>query len=129
MRIRAGMTAATAAAAMMLGGCATTALRSYVGGDLQAIAARYGPPTTHTLLPNGTDRFQWVVAYHHTPANSVPLSTFVPLKTASLQARSAAAQAGAIFGGMCVYTVFARHDAAAGTWTVTGFQAPRIDCD
>ena len=121
--------AAIACAAVALGSCASTALKSYVGKDLQSMAQRFGPPTTHTVLPNGTDRFQWVVAFHHTAANAVPLTTFVPLKTASLQSRSAAAQAGAIFGGMCIYTVFARQDGPDGTWKVVGFQQPRIDCD
>ena len=121
--------AAVLTAALMLDGCATTALRSYVGKDLRAVAERYGPPTAHARLPNGTDSFQWVVTHRHTPANSAPLTTFLPLKTASLQARSAAAQAGVLFGGMCIYTVFARRDGPDGPWKVVGFQAPRIDCD
>lgn len=67
--------AAVLGTALALGGCATRALRSYVGKDVQTIAERYGPPAKHTRLPNGTDSFQWVVAYRHTPANSAPLTT------------------------------------------------------
>ena len=75
--------AAVLGTALALGGCATSRLESFVGKDLQAITERYGPPARRAHLPNGTESFQWVVAFRHTQANSAPLTTFLPSKTAS----------------------------------------------
>lgn len=117
------------AAALCLPGCASMALKSYVGRPVSALVERYGQPADQWKLPTGETAFRWVVSASGKPAATQPPDTFLPVDTAPLRQRETAYSAGVLLGGMCIYTVRARWNPDASDWRIVGYNQPRLDCN
>ncbi len=110
---------------VLLAGCATAVLESYVGKSITEPILDYGPPVNAVDLPDGRRAFQWAVnstgVIPVTSTNSATVwgggtSTLVTGTTTNYIPTSS----------QCVYTLYARPQ--GDDWIVTGYREPNFNC-
>lgn len=99
-------------ATLFLTGCASQIMDSYVGKDVTEAILDYGPPVNQLDLPDGSRAFQWKMSGG---------GTFIGTTGGGITT-------GSLFSSDCVYTLFGRKN-PAGSFTVTGYRKPTLDCE
>lgn len=121
---------ATAAAALVLSGCATGIMEGYIGQPVQAGIARYGPPEYVFDMPDGRRAFQWRME----SSTVMPTQTYGQVNIYAPPGSYAQANyhqtttGGQTVTQVCRYTMYARHDAASGAWVFESFEKPSLMC-
>lgn len=111
--------------AVVLSGCASKEMETFVDRDITAVMARHGQPTSEFDLPDGRRAFQWkIVETDYTP-NSVE---WEEEDTESGQRGEVHQSGGYASTSTCYYTFYAKQDGANG-WRVVGFEKPRFECE
>ena len=119
-----------AASAMTISGCATPILKSFVGGDVTNIVARYGPPVNAYDVPGERRRaFQWTMNNSYTSPTTVHTTgSASQIGSTSWLSTTSTVQGGRTSNWTCIYTVYAEPN-ASGSWTVVSFEPPPLQCE
>lgn len=102
-------------------GCASQIMGDLVGKDVSEVVVKYGPPVNSFKMPDGRVAFQW----RQDSAYLMPTSTTY---TGYGNYGTALNSGGAIVSNACYYTLYAVPNSAK-SFTVTGFEKPRLDCE
>ncbi|MCV2892576.1 hypothetical protein [Lentibacter sp. XHP0401] len=106
---------------VMVSGCASEILKSYVGKDVTEVMLEHGAPSNVFKLPDGRVAFQWNKdSYYTTPSNTVVYG--------SGAYATATTYGGGIHSYECVYTIFAKPN-AQDSFTVVDFKEPSLMCE
>jgi hypothetical protein len=92
---------------VLVSGCASTVMEGYVGKDITEVILAEGPPMNKLVLPDGRTAFQWSKT-----VSSISINQY----------------GGYGHNTDCVYTYFAKEN-REGSYTVTGFQSPELECE
>lgn len=118
------------AGALLLSGCATAIMESYVGKPIQQAIIDRGPPDVVMDMPDGRRAFQWRIdssvrmpTTTHGQANIyAPPGAFTNINY------NQTTYGGNVINTTCRYTMYATYDEAQQTWIFVGFEKPRLDC-
>lgn len=114
-----------AALVLTLSGCASHVLKGFVGRDVSAAIARYGPPENVFDLPDGRRAFQWKMVDSYI----VPTETSADnVDTSSGRRETVRTSGGYWKEEVCFYTVYAS-EGVVGNWTIIAFEKPTFDCE
>jgi len=117
--------AAILIAGVTLSGCASHIMNGFVGRDIGAVIARYGPYESSFEMADGRRAFQWRIE----EASMVPTETI----SEDVETRDGTRQTVRTTGGYwqentCFYTMYAVPSQGDG-WTIVGFEKPSLDCE
>lgn len=113
-------------AAVVLSGCASQIMESYVGRSIEEPILDYGPPANVMDLEDGRRAYQW----------RVNQSGAMPMTSPSYATVYSGGGFGTAYGSTttyipysqnCVYTLTAAQQ--GGRWVVDGFRRPTLGCE
>lgn len=111
------------ASAIFLAGCAEQVMDSFVGQDISAVMTQYGPPTASFDMPDGRHAFQWRM----TDEVVMPMTTTYNGYGYGNSMSGYATTTGGYMGTqVCHYTLYTKKNGKS--WTVIGYEPPRIGC-
>jgi hypothetical protein len=119
-------TALIVAMAIVLSGCASQIMESYVGKSVQEPILDYGPPVNVMQLEDGRRAYQWRL----TQSGAVPVSS--PSYATAYGSGGMVTAYGSTttfvpYSQDCVYTLTAREQ--GGRWIVDGYRRPSLACE
>lgn len=110
---------------LALAGCASQIMEGFVGKDISEVQLQYGPPINVMDLPDGRKAFQW----RFDSTTYMPVTTnYTAYGSGNMVSGTAYSYGGGAFTTPCFYTLFAKPNAKK-SFTVVGFQQPRLDCE
>ncbi len=116
--------------ALLLGGCASQVMKSYVGLPLQTIMAKRGPPMIAFDLPDGRRAFQCVLnRSYQMPTTVTNTGQAYPVGNQVWWTQNTQISGGQVIGGRCAYTLYGRWSDAARAWMIEGFEKPPYACE
>lgn len=122
---------------LILTGCATEIMKSYVGKDINEAVFDYGPPVNIIEMSKGKRAYQWtdkatMVVHGATySSGSATGSTSIYGNHASTMINGSGSSyttPSFIDEETCYYTLFAEQSNGE-SWIVTGFRKPRFECE
>lgn len=117
-------------ALLLLTGCASQIMRSYIGKDIREVVLEYGPPANAMDMGDGRRAFQWIMnSTYTTPviANTTGSATTTGYTT--WVNSNTTVSGGQSVSSSCVYTLFATWDEASKSWRVVDFKKPKFMCE
>ncbi|PTW46049.1 hypothetical protein [Rhodovulum kholense] len=120
------MRALTVLFAIVLSGCASQVLNSYVGKPVTEAMLDYGAPSNVIDLEDGRRAYQWTI--HDTGTVAVPTTSTATVYGAGGTATAFGQSTSYVpYSETCVYTLTASQQGKA--WIVDGFRKPRLACE
>ncbi|WP_315836564.1 hypothetical protein [Bradyrhizobium prioriisuperbiae] len=114
----------SALACLVVAGCASQVMKSYVGQPIESAIADYGPPVNSFALDDGRRAFQW----RQVQTSVVPGQTRVEVRdTRHGERYQATTTPGHVESRECFYTLYAR--SIDGRWIVNDFRQPTLLCE
>lgn len=104
-------------AMLCLTACASQIMEGFVGKDITDVQLQYGPPINVMDMPDGRKAFQW----------RFDSNVMMPMTT-TYTGTTAFTTGGSIISTACFYTLFAKPN-TMNSYTVVGFQPPKLDCE
>lgn len=121
---------ALTALALVTAGCASTAMKGFVGQSLQQAMVRYGPPSNAFDMGDGRRAFQWATDSTITMPTTVQNSgTVIPIGNSATWTQHTTISGGQPITSHCVYTFYGRWSETADTWMIEGFEKPPYACE
>ena len=119
---------------VLLGGCASKIMESYIGKDVRTVVLRYGPPANAIDLGRGKRAFQWIMNSSYTTPTYVSTTSYGSAYGSRYNATAWVNSYSTITGGQtinsrCIYTLITKWDKSRNAWIVTGYQQPGIGCE
>jgi len=111
--------------AVVLSGCASKEMETYIDRDITAVIARHGQPYTEFDLPDGRRAFQWKIVDTEYIPDSVE---WEEENTDSGKRGEVHRSGGYASTSTCYYTFYATSYGENG-WRVVGFEKPRFECE
>ncbi|MEO1950534.1 MULTISPECIES: hypothetical protein [Thioclava] len=111
---------------MVLSGCASQIMDSYVGKSISEPVLDYGPPMNVLDLPDGSRAYQWKMS----DSGAVPIvtpTTSTVYGPAGLATVSGSQTNWVPYSKTCVYTLLAKPNGK--DWVVTGYRKPTFNCE
>jgi hypothetical protein len=114
------------ALSVLLTGCATDKMRSFIGQDIRNVVLAYGPPTNQVDLGGNARAYQWnKVSVSTTPVNAV--------STTSKDKKGKKTTTTQYTGGdqsseTCIYTFITSFNPSLNAWIVTNIREPSFSC-
>lgn len=96
-------------------------MEGFVGKDISEVYVQYGPPMNRFEMPDGRHAFQWHIQEEFFMPSTTTINTYGGMATAQTYG-------GGIYSNSCYYTLYAKPNSAK-SFTVVGFEQPRIDCE
>lgn len=116
--------------ALLLAGCASQAMRRYMGQPVQAAMARNGPPTNAFDMPDGRRAFQWARSGQYTtPTYANSTGNAQAIGNAVWWTQNTAITGGQTYQMRCLYTVYARWNEGSRAWIIEGFEPIPYECE
>jgi len=117
--------------ALVISACTSGRMKASVGKSIQQLMVEHGPVTNAFDMPDGTRAFQWVRTGVRgaTPTVVETDGTIYNRGPASTWTAQSRISGGQPIVDSCVYTIYARWNEAANTWTMTGFAKPSFLCE
>ena len=135
---------------LLLDGCASKIMESYIGKDVRTAVIDYGPPANAIDLGNGQRAFQWVM--HHSYTTPTYISTSGTATTngygyanvnnygygsniygnynaTTWLNSNTVISGGDVIHSKCIYTIFAKWDKNRKAWIITGYKKPPLACE
>lgn len=110
---------------LTLAACASQVMEGFVGIDVTEVQLQYGPPVAVLDMPDGRKAFQW----RFDSTTMMPMTTtYSGVTSGNWTTATAYTSGGGIFSTPCFYTLFAKPNANK-SYTVVGFQPPKLDCE
>ena len=110
---------------VVLASCASQIMEGFVGKDVTEVALQYGPPLAAFDMPDGRKAFQWRMDSAYTMPST---TTYTGVASGNLITGTAQTYGGGVQTNACFYTLFAEPN-KNNSYTVVGFQKPRLDCE
>jgi hypothetical protein len=116
---------------IVLQGCASTIMQSYVQQDLRTVMLDYGPPENAFDMPDGTRAFQWIMGKSRGTAASAFSTTNASVGSGagSWVTSNTTITGGRAIESKCIYTLFARWEESTKGWAVVSFHKPPFMCE
>lgn len=115
---------------ILLAGCASSIMNSFVGQPVQQTVLKYGPPANAMDMPDGSRAFQWVRSSSYTtPVTANSYGHVAGYGNNAIWMQNTQISGGQTFTSSCAYTLFARWNEASNAWIVTGYQKPNLMCE
>ena len=105
--------------------CASQIMEGFVGQDVTAVAAQYGPPVASFPTPDGRQAFQWQID-QQTPMPAT--STTTAAQTGGFVTATTTTTGGGVVSQRCFYTFYAE-EGSNDTWTIVDFERPALGCE
>jgi hypothetical protein len=119
-----------AIAVILLVGCASQIMKSYVGKDVREVMLDYGPPANAFDMGDGRRAFQWGInSSYTTPATATTTGTVNSYGASSWVNSNTMITGGQTINSNCVYTLFGRWNEKTDGWFVTEFKKPNLMCE
>jgi len=116
--------------ALLVSGCASQIMNSYVGKDVRDAMLDYGPPANAFDMSDGRRAFQWAMQQSYTAPVSATTTSYVNSSGPTAWVSSnTTIHGGQTINSHCIYTIFGRWDEANKGWTITGYKKPKILCE
>lgn len=117
-------------ALLMLAGCMSQQLESYVGQDVRMAQVDLGAPHNAFDLGDGRRAFQWTQERSYTEPTTVDTAA----RTTEGNKGEWTTSSTVISGGRtvnteCVYTLFAEWSESADGWIVVDYKKPPLECE
>lgn len=96
-------------------------MEGLVGKDVSEVVVKYGPPINAFDMPNGQRAFQWRIEEDVFIPPTTTVSTYGGVATAY-------SYGGGVYSNTCFYTLYAKPNSAK-SYTIVGFEPPRLDCE
>ena len=108
-------------AVIILSGCASAVMDGLVGKDISEVVVQYGPPINQIEMPDGRTAFQWKMNSSYAMPTTTNIYGYGNYATATTYG-------GGIVSQSCYYTLYAAKN-ANNSYTVTGFEPPKMSCE
>jgi hypothetical protein len=116
--------------ALLLGGCASQIMKSYVGKDVREVMLDYGPPANAFDMGDGRRAFQWVIGSSYTtPVTATTTGSVNTYGSTSWVNSNTTITGGQTINSECVYTLFGRWNEERNGWLITDFKKPNFMCE
>lgn len=123
-----------AAILLLISGCASQIMESYIGQPVQNVVLDYGLPESAMDLPDGRRAFQWIMI--HTKARPArvetrsygTLSHNVASSDIWLTSRSKIS-GGGVIENRCIYTLITEWRDDGKAWYVVSYRRPSLKCE
>lgn len=110
---------------ILLSGCASEVMKTYVGKDITEVFMDYGPPAGAIDLPDGRRAFMWTDVQTMTmPATT----TYSGIQNGRWVSGNATTYGGGTSSWECVYTFMGQRN-GKGSYTVVGIRQPSLECE
>ena len=120
-----GGLAAVLAGALLVAGCATSTMQSYIGQDVRQVVIKRGPPVNAMDMGDGRRAFQWREDESVTlPSHASTIGS----ANSGWYTANTVISGGQTLTNTCIYTLYARWNEARQAWVVEGFEKPAWDC-
>lgn len=114
---------------LLLAGCATSRLESYIGQDVRRAVVKNGEPANVIDMGDGRRAFQWAVDQSYTtPVMANSYGTASAYGNSAYYTNSTMVSGGNTSRWTCLYTLYARWDDSRQGWIVEGFEKPSWNC-
>lgn len=115
---------------ILISGCASQIMKSYIGKDLREVMLDYGPPANAFDMGDGRRAFQWVMqSSYTTPVTANTNGTVSTYGSTSWVNSNTTISGGQTINSACAYTLFAVWNASTNSWVVTDFNKPKLMCE
>lgn len=127
---------------ILLSGCASKIMQSYVGKDVREVVLDYGPPSNAMDMGKGIRAFQWTKSSSYTTPTYVSSSgtgtgygssytygNYTNYNMNTYVNTNTVIRGGQTINSTCVYTLFARWNKGRNGWIVTSFKKPDFLCE
>lgn len=119
---------ATAAAGLLLVGCASSIMDGFVGQPVQQAMVKYGPPANAFDMGDGRRAFQWsMTSTGQMPTYVSNSGTATPVGNSVWWTQNTQISGGGTTTRECLYTLYGRWNGSA--WVIEGFEKPRLLCE
>lgn len=112
-------------AAVLLGGCASTHMKQYVGKDIREVILDDGPPLHAMDLGDGVRAFQYPFGGGAYTAPSVTTTSGSITRSGWLSATSITTGGGTVVLPPCIMTYITRWDPDRAGWIVRDYRIPK----
>ncbi|KSV91114.1 hypothetical protein [Sinorhizobium sp. GL28] len=113
-----------AATALLLAGCASYTMKTYIGQPVESVIIDYGPPTNILYLSWNERAYQW----RKISTNVVSGTSSGEIKDTRRGMRyEEYSTPGYVEEQECFYTFYARMQ--QGRWYITNFRQPKLECE
>lgn len=113
-----------AAAAVLLAGCASDTMKTYIGQPVESVIIDYGPPTNILELGWNERAYQW----RKISTNVVSGSSSGEIRDTRRGMRyEEYSTPGYLEEQECFYSFYARMQ--QGRWYITNFRQPKLECE
>ncbi|MGF6160131.1 hypothetical protein M2267_005409 [Ensifer sp. KUDG1] len=113
-----------AAAAVLLAGCASDTMKTYIGQPVESVIIDYGPPTNILELGWNERAYQW----RKISTNVVSGSSSGEIRDTRRGMRyEEYSTPGYVEEQECFYSFYARMQ--QGRWYITNFRQPKLECE
>lgn len=119
---------------VLICGCASQIMQSYIGKDLREVMLDYGEPENAFDMGDGRRAFQWVIRSSYTTPVTVTTNGTVSTNVSAYRSKSWVNSNTTISGGQtieseCAYTLFAVWNTSTNSWVVTDYRKPKTMCE
>ena len=115
--------------AVLLAGCATSRLESYIGQDVRRAVIKNGEPANVMDMGNGVRAFQWAMDKSYTaPVMANSYGSVSAYGNNAYYNNSTMVSGGQTSKWTCLYTLYAHWNEQAQGWIVEGFEKPDWNC-
>lgn len=116
--------------AILICGCASHIMKSYIGKDVREVMIDYGPPANAFDMGDGRRAFQWVIDNSYTtPVTATTASNVNTYGPTSWVQSNTTITGGQTINSKCIYTLFGRWNENLKGWFVTDFRKPNLMCE
>ena len=114
---------------VILAGCATTRLESFIGEDVRRAVVVNGQPSNVMDMGDGRRAFQWSLDKSYTaPTTANSYGNISTYGNAAYYTNSTVVTGGQTTNWTCVYTLYTRWNEGRQGWIVEGFEKPSFQC-
>ena len=115
---------------MVLAGCASQILKSYIGKDVREAVLDYGPASNALDLGENKRAFQWVIGRSVTvPLTATTTGQVTSSGNTSWLNSNTTLTGGQTINSECLYTLIASWNETTQSWIVTEFRKPKFSCE
>lgn len=122
--------AMTILSSLVLLGCASQIMKSYLGKDVRDVMLDYGSPVNAFDMGDGRRAFQWVVGSSYTtPVVATTTGNVTAVGPTAWVNSNTTISGGQVINATCLYTMFAKWNESSKGWTVVDFKKPNLMCE
>ncbi len=115
---------------LVLSGCASQIMNSYVGNDVREVMVDYGTPDNAFDMGNGRRAFQWIMNDNYTTPTTVTTTANINTYDSNSWVNSnTIITGGQTMNSKCIYTMFGRWNEDRQGWYITDFKKPSLMCE